>query len=192
MATYTIDITGYGAEVSVGTLTEDQYNFWLANEEGLEAHTFYDPYESDQDDEYPNPITDTNDPNFLGYWHDLDDIEHTNGAFLDNLLVEVSDEEGNVVWSSDDIQVVRDNMENFDEDNLEPGYYTYAYSSEKGGFYSGEFEADVFDPAKLTFNGVNIMGDIIVDSVHYNSEYVDNDGGDTRGKSQGIELIEIV
>ena len=189
MATYSIDITGYGAEIVVGTLTEDQYNYWINNQEGLEAHTFSDPFE---DCDGVNPITDPDDSNFLGYWHELENVEHTFGALLDDLLVEVKDEEGNIVWSSDNIRVVKDNLNFIDKDSLEPGYYAYAFSSEKGGFYSGEFEAEKFDPSELTFNGSKIMGDTIVDSVHYDSEYIDNEGGDTRGKSQGIELIEVV
>jgi hypothetical protein len=188
MATYTIDISGYGAEVAVGKLTEEQYNFWIEDEDGLESHTFWDPYD---DNDGRNPVTDDEDKRFLGYWHELGNVAYTSGAFLDNLIVEVSDEDGNVVWSSEDIEIITDNAETITEDTLEPGYYVYAYSSEKGGFYSGEFETDDFDPDKLVFNGVQIIGDTIVDSVHYNNEYVENEGGSTNGKSQGIELIEV-
>lgn len=188
MALYTINITGYGAEIVIGRITEPQYNFWLTKENELENHTFYDPYEDNDDN---NPITDSDDPRFLGYWHELGNIESTSGAFVDNLRVEVVDEDGEVVWLSEEVNIVEDNKEIYTEDTLEPGYYVHAYSSEKGGFYFGEFETDDFNPEKLTFNGTHIMGETIVDLVHYDNEYVENEGGSTTGKSQGIELIEV-
>lgn len=192
MATYTINIWGYGGELVVGSITEPQYNYWVEQEDALEVHAFWDPYEADETDEYPNPLTDDEDPRWLGYWHENDNIEHVNGAGIDNLHVEVLDEDGNTVWETDDVDIVDANKNLVDKDSLEPGYYMFAYSAEKGTFYSGEFEADSFDPEKLTFNGSTIMNDTIVDSVHYNSEYIENEGGDTRGKSQGIELFEVV
>jgi len=188
MATYTIEISGYGAEVALGKLTDQQFDFWMNKNEELESHTFWDPYE---DNDGKNPVTDSEDEKFLGYWHELGNVEYTSGAYLDNLYVEVTDEDGNVVWTSEDIELVNDNKEVYTEDTLDPGYYVHAYSSEKGGFYCGEFEADEFDPAKLTFNGVQIMGDTLVDTIHYNDEYIDNEGGSTNGKSQGIEIFEV-
>jgi hypothetical protein len=188
MATYTIEISGYGAEVALGKVTEDIYNFWIDKEDELESHAFYDPYE---DNGGANPVTDEDDNRWLGYWHETGNVAYTSGAYLDNLYVEVTDEDGNVVWSTEDVEIVNDNKELFTEDTLDPGYYVHAYSSEKGGFFSGEFETDEFDPQKLVFNGTQIMGDTLVDMVHYNDEYIENEGGSTNGKSQGIELFEV-
>ena len=42
---------------------------------------FWDPYDGSEG----NPITDDQDPRFLGYWHDIDDIEHVTGASMDLL-----------------------------------------------------------------------------------------------------------
>lgn len=189
MAKFTLYIRGYGGEVTLGKITQEQYEYWVDKEAELEAHTFWDPYEAEEDAEYPNPVTDDEDPLFLGYWHELDSVEHTHGASADNLYVIVEDEDGNEIWSTDDVELSNNNR--IDKDDLDTGHYAYAYSAEKGEFYYGEFEADTFDPEKLQFNATTILEDCIVDSVHYGEEYIENDGGDTRGKSQGIELFDI-
>jgi len=189
--TFSLEIYGYGAEMCVGTITKEQFEFWEDQEEdAMLAHAFWDPYETDQDDENPNPITDDEDPRFLGYWHECDDITHTNGALFDGLTVVVTDEDGNEVYKTHDIPSC--DWEYIDKDDLDPGYYVHAYSSEKGCFYQGEFEAEEFDPAKLSYSGTNVLGDTIVDIVQYGDEMIDNDGGDTRGKSSGISVFEVV
>lgn len=188
--TFTVEIYGYGAEMCVGTVTKEQFEFWEdQDEEVVHNHSFWDPYESDKDDENPNPITDDEDPRFLGYWHECDDIEHINGAMFDGLTVIVTDEDGNEIYKEHDIEC---DFEHIDKDDLEPGFYIHGWSSEKGGFFQGEFEAEEFDAGKLTFSGTDILGDRLVDGVMYNDEFIDNEGGDTRGKSSGIEFFEVV
>jgi len=188
--TFSIEIFGYGAEMCVGKITKEQYEFWEDQDEEVAInHAFWDPYETDPDDEHPNPITDDEDPRFLGYWHECDDVEHSNGAMMDGLTVIVTDEDGKEVYKEHDIEC---EFEHIDKDDLDPGYYVHGYSSEKGCFYQGEFEAEEFDPKKLSFNGSDIFGDKIVDTVHYDAVHVDNDGGDTRGKSSGISVFEII
>ena len=88
MAKYEVELYGYGGEFVFGTLTKEQYDFWIENEgDGLDSHVFWDPYDDADGD---NPITDEEDPRFLGYWHDLDDIEHVCGADVDSCRVVVS------------------------------------------------------------------------------------------------------
>lgn len=189
MANYTIRISGYGGEVVLGKITQEQYDYWVDKEEELETHSLWDPYESDESMETPNPITDDESPLFLGYWHENDDIEHTNGADADNLYVVVENEDGNEIWTTDDIEL--DHITRVEKDDLEPGYYLTAFSAEKGEFFYGEFETEKFNHKKLKFHATRIMDDVIVDTVMYGEESIDNEGGDTRGKSQGIELFEI-
>jgi hypothetical protein len=58
------------------------------------------------------------------------------------------------------------------------------YSSEKGSFFDAVIETvGEFDPKKLKFI-INEYpnGEDIIDSVTYNDEELDNNGGDTNGK----------
>lgn len=185
---YEISINGYGGEVVAGKLTKEQYDFWAdkQDDEETNSHLFWDPW-SDEDG---NPITDDEDPRWLGNWYEIDDIEHTNGANVDACTVTVEDDQGNVVFETDEPKIHK--TEVTDIDSMEPGYYFKGYSAEKGNFFFAEFEADEFDPDKLRFFATDIEGDVIIDMVEYDGEDLNNDGGDTRGKSQGFEFHEVV
>ena len=65
---YEIEIRGYGGEIVMGKLTKAQYDFWIDHadreSEELHSHLFWDPWS----DEEGNPVTDDEDPRFLGNW----------------------------------------------------------------------------------------------------------------------------
>ena len=190
MAKYEVELYGYGGEFVFGTLTKEQYDFWIENEgDGLDSHVFWDPYDDADGD---NPITDEEDPRFLGYWHDLDDIEHVCGADVDSCRVVVTSlDSGEEVYTSDDVNLVHTTDQLVEEQKR--GYYWTAYASEKGQHFYAELEIDgEFDPTKLTVNATNLDGEHIIDEVMYNEETLDNDGGSTETKSQSYELHEIV
>ena len=70
---YEIEIYGYGGEIVMGKLTKEQYEFWIDSadreSEELHSHLFWDPW-SDEDG---NPMTDDEDPRWLGQWYEIDD-----------------------------------------------------------------------------------------------------------------------
>lgn len=189
MATFTISINGYGGEVVLGKITKEAYEHWGnrdEDDEALSSHLFWDPYE----EEDGNDVTDDEDPRFLGQWWEIDDIEHTNGANVDACTVYVEDSDGNEVWQTEDPEL--ENTSFSDPDDQPPGYYFKGWSAEKGNFFHAEIEATKFDPEKLKFYATDIDGDTIIDHVEYDGEQLDNEGGDTRGKSQGFEFYEII
>ena len=185
---YEFNIVGQGGEAVIGTLTKSQYEYWADKEddEGTLSHLFWDAYEEDDG----NPITDPENELFLGPWYELDDIEHCNGAQLDMLEVTVTDEDGKVVYETEDPDNVL--VDTLHIDDQEPGFYFRGWTLEKGNFYSAEIETDNFDPKLLKYHAVNMDGDVIVVSVEYNGNELDNDGGDTRGKASGCEFREVV
>jgi hypothetical protein len=188
VATFTISINGYGGEVVLGKITKEAYEYWSKrddDDEALNSHLFWDPYE----EEDGNEITDDEDPRFLGQWWEIDDIEHTNGANVNECTVFVEDENGNEIYESDEIKL--ENTTYSDPEDQEAGYYFKGWSAEKGNFFHAEIETDVFDHNKLKFFATDIDGDTIIDHVEYDGEHLDNEGGDTRGKSQGWEFYEI-
>lgn len=185
---YTVEVNGYGAEMTVGTVTETQFNFWYErHDEEIHAHLFWDPYEADEDDEYPNPCTDPEAPEHLGHWFELDDIEHCNGAFLENCKVTVYDQNGETVFETDEPKL--DNATLTDTDEIE-GFYIKAWSSEKGNFFTGEINTEEFDVSKLRFYGTKIDEDFFLTNIEYANEDIDNEGGDTIGKGYDYEFIE--
>lgn len=182
---YTIDISGYGGEVVLGKLSKEQFDYWIEmadNEaEELHSHLFWDPW-SDEDG---NPLTDDEDPRWLGQWYELDSEAHVCSALHDNCRVTVTDENGDDVMEEDDVD-----MEKIDSIDGEEGYYLHAWSSEKGQFFYAEFDAEKFDPKKLKFFGTRLEGELFIDSVEYDGVELDNEGGDTTGKSYGYHMYE--
>jgi len=63
-------------------------------------------------------------------------------------------------------------------------------SSEKGCFVYGIIETTGdFDPTKLTVNTTEYLdGDNIIESVSYDGNDIDNDGGDTSGKGYNAQV----
>ena len=57
MATFEIEINGWGGEVVLGKISQEAYEFWSVrddDDEELNNHLFWDAYGDDE----PNPITD--------------------------------------------------------------------------------------------------------------------------------------
>lgn len=85
---FRVTIHGYGGEIVLGRLTEEQYDFWEPfEEEQIIAHAMWDPYEESDE----NPIYDDEDPRWLGQWYECDDIEHVNGADADSAYVTIEE-----------------------------------------------------------------------------------------------------
>ena len=133
-------------------------------------------------------VVDDEDPRWLGNWHEIDDIAHTHGAFYDQCTVEVINEDDETIWQTEEPDIESTTIE--DPDDQPTGYYFKGWSSEKGHFFSAEFDAEEFDPKKLKFGATNVDCDVVIDTVEYDGETLDNDGGDTRGKSLGQEFYE--
>lgn len=204
MATFTISINGWGAEMCLGRITPAAYEYWSTREDddpALSSHLFWDPY-SDEDG---NEITDDEDPRWIGQWWECDDIEHCHGAFKDQCHIVVTDEDDNQVWSTEDVNIHKTEFSSPDDirlpdPDIDPDvdlerppsiYFIKTWNSEKGNFFSAEFETDNFDPAKLKFFATEIDGDTVIDHVTYDDQDLENDGGDTRGKSSGWEFYEV-
>ena len=191
MATFEIEINGWGGEVVLGKISQEAYEFWSVrddDDEELNNHLFWDAYGDDE----PNPITDPEDPRFLGNWHEIDSIEHCSGANVGMMHIKVTDEDGNTVWESEDTDECQNHVDTFNVSDLDPGFYLKAWQSEKGNFFIGTIETTVFDHRRIKFFISDIEDDPILSGVEYNDIDIDNEGYDTRGKGSGFEFYEIL
>ena len=85
---FRVFLSCYGGESVYGSLTQEQYEFWKdLDEEDIIAHAFWDPWEENNE----NPIFDDEDPRFLGYWHENDDLFHENGVSEDAAYITVEE-----------------------------------------------------------------------------------------------------
>ena len=190
-----IYIGGYGGEIVLGEITEEQHEYWKTlGDEELEKYC-WDAADYVEENRIPE------DMDFLNGegWHECDNIEHIWGCDLDNAYMDIElPNEEDIRYEN--VYDLRDKYEDVDEgafddirkdywiedemireerecythegDNYcyDPGHYFTAYSSEKGGFFDGTFElpeGHKFDERRLVFNTIDLDGSTFLDSVHY-------------------------
>ena len=175
MKKYKVLIYGYGAEVTIGSINEEQKE--ILNNPDKELWEIA-----------------ANDLEDWGGWHEVDDQYHRWGA-AETFTVHIEDENGDTLYELDS-----DNLHEFDTEEFELVDYEcievdeskdllMCASFEKGGFFEGDIETEEFDITKLK---IKIEGEVgieeyyfgdIVAGVYYDDEEVDNYGGSTNGKS---------
>ena len=192
--TYKISLWGYGGEYLMGTVDRKIYDYFRQRRLDLSDYA----WDSDYADEHNVP--EDMQPFYPGQWHDCDDMGHCWGVDRSAGTLQVTDENGNVVYekSLDDISGFGVDEENpeasepewtcGDEiwiDMKDPGTVVFVgISSEKGTFFEGDIELKMpFNPGKITLTYDEIDGNEIITGAQYDGVDIDNFGGDTSGKS---------
>jgi len=243
--TYRIAIGGYGGEMVYSKITKAQFDHWdeecsKVDENGYDCDSAFSDYIFSSSDEDYKDESGKNLPEeakFEGEWHDLDDIDHTNGADFDSAhitieKIEVSENgtywDGKVLeelYEYEDLpKFIKENKIEHEQDELDldsvlypNGYYEadegdkvegdprplddgtmptpyvmYAMSVEKGTFFDGTITLTrPFDISKIKICSMTYPnGDNIIQSVEYNGEEIDNEGGDTNGKSMNAYVMD--
>jgi hypothetical protein len=120
-------ISGYGAEVTQGTLTNEKV------EKIYESHDSLEEYFSQYaDDDFS--------------WYEIDDNFHCSAAYLEESSIQIIDDNGATIYERPCDELI------YDESVTEPIYSTdeesaiTCVSTEKGTFFEGYFEIEEFDP----------------------------------------------
>lgn len=180
MERYTIEINGYGSELTIGKLTQEQKIKILSTNDEL--------FEIIHNDEF-----------FGKHWSEIDDIYH-NFNLGDSFTITIKDSKNNEVYSLQSYDILH-NDESPIPVEYEDKYFTsdepclVCCSQEKGLFFSSYIETENFDISKLKLiihedsglHGSYIYGDMI-GSIIYDDEVLDNYGGDTVGKSFDVKV----
>lgn len=190
---YKIEVSGRGGEIVVGKVSREAYDY--LNDNDIDINDFID----DEDNEYEVP----EEYRFIqnGEWYACDDIAHENGATMDDLsIVTVYDDTGKEVWSGTlDTEFLENNQIGSEE--IEEVYTSerkdleavfIGQSVEKGLLFGGEFTIkSEFDHTKLKFEHSDIEGWVLLSSIQYDDEYIDNVEYDTIGKGMDFDLLLI-
>lgn len=173
---YTVQIWGYGSEVTIGRVDKEQMEILL----------------EDTGKELTDKVYELDTPHY-----EIDDQLHCWGCGIDDATIIVKDE--------NEVEVLNTENGIGMQDDLELYYFKYTeldhdspllmtISGEKGSFFEGSFECDEFDINKFKLIiqeevGINdyYVGDII-NGVSYDGEELDNFGGDTTGKSFDVVI----
>ena len=189
---YEINLQGYGGEIAVGSITQEQYEFWKDRED-LEEYTY------DWDGEMDVP---ENMQIFLpGSWYECDNIAHENGVEFSELCwVNVVNDKGQIVWESplgiSQLEEKGIYVDGIHRNEIYPseGYIFYGQNYEKGTFQTYEIEIyGKFVPEKLNFSIIDVDGWELVNGVSYESiELDDTSNYSTTGKGSnfGVRKVE--
>lgn len=188
--TYSISIYGYGGEAVMGTVNRETYEYFKENDIDVEEHV----------NDYDNELEIPDEHCFAGegQWYDNDNICHVNGVEMSGeCVIEVHDENGNLVWTSD---LDPESLEKQNVSCSENGsYYVeeqpsgtvvfFGQNFEKGTFFVGDLNLkEPFSPSKFSFNYTNVDGWLVFDGLEYNGEELYSDDYSTTGKSTSFYL----
>ena len=193
--TVTIDISGYGGELVLGEITEEQHEYWTTlGDDELETYC-HDAFDYVDENRIPE------DMDFLDGegWHECDNIDHIYGCDLESAWISIDLPNGETLSydnayaiankyeeaednAFDDIgkdyrlddEMIREERECYtsEGDNYcyDKGHYFTAYASEKGQFIWTEFElpeGHEFDERRLVFNTIDLDGSDFLNSISY-------------------------
>ena len=172
---YKIVVNGYGANLHIRRITLEQYEFWNKQDaEHTKRHLFEDSYGEHPD----NPISDEEDPLFLGMAKSKRDrLIEVFGPRPSHIHVHVTDEDGNEVFKTSSIdESVRFTMEC---NSLGKGCYLKGVRDRKGTFFTGYLEEENFSHHLLNLALVEIDGDKLLYRVEYGRKTLENTLEDT-------------
>ena len=202
---YNFNISRYGGEHIIGTIPLKVAEWWLDNKtaDEFEEYIFSHDWNEDKDklnESIPKEFQ------INEYWHDLDNIEHINGAeyassnylyvyeYKEHLkssnifhtqgkeIAEIPIEDVPIDSTSDPVQELIESKGTLKNDVI-----VYGQSFEKGGWDYETIETDKpFDISKLSVSVTKWDDMQIIDSIIYDGECLCNEGGDTWGKSQAF------
>jgi len=187
--TYKVRLWGYGGEHVMGTVDRKVYDYFRKHRIDLSEFAWDGVYAEE------NNVPEDMQPFYPGAWHDCDNMGHCWGVDRSAGTIQVDDENENTVYEKS-----LDDIVGYDEENPEPEWScgeevwidsqpagTVVFigtSSEKGTFFEADLELKMpFDPSKLCLHYDEVDGNEIITSVSYDGEELNNDGGDTNGKS---------
>ncbi len=188
---YKVELSGYGAEIVIGSVSEESAQYFINNEIDIEE------YSSGLTEivEVPEELQ----PFEPGAWFDCDNITHQSGAEVtEESFLNVYDASGKEVFSSsldiDELDTAGADVTCINEIYIselrDTPYVFKGESNEKGLFFSGEIRTEgEFDVRKLSINYADVEGMNICRSILYDGVEIDNDDSSTSGNFMSFAII---
>jgi hypothetical protein len=190
--TYKVHLWGYGGEKVMGTTDQAVWDYCMANQVDLSEIAWNSDAAADMGlDAAMLPFP-------PGSWYECDNLAHVSGVSRDAGTLQIEDENGNIIFeeSLSDLDGSDGHPEWHEDDEIyvsmcTPGDIVFVGSStEKGTFFEGEIDLTApFDIQKLQLSYEDVNGESIVNSVSYDGEDIENDGGSTSGKSSEFDMF---
>ena len=190
--TYKIQIWGYGDEIVMGSVDKKVWDYFREHRINLADYA----WDSDYGEELNIPEDCR--PFYPGEWHDCDNMYHGWGVSKNAGTLQILDENDNVVYerkldSIDGMDIeLRGGEEAYIKEKGPDSVVFYATSAEKGIFFESTiYLTTPFEPEKLALTFDDVEGNEVLTLVTYDSEDIDNFGGDTSGKGCDFTLYYV-
>jgi hypothetical protein len=191
--TYSICMWGYGGETVMGTVDRKIYDYFRSRRLDLSDFAWDSDYADEHnipEDMWPFPP---------GSWYECDGMAHAHGVSRSAGTLQILDENGDTVYekSFDDITGGGEDGEPdwscgdevYIGEKPDGTVVFIGRSNEKGTFFDGSIDLkEPFDITKLTLQYDEIDGEEIINHVEYDGEEIDNNGGNTDGKSSDFGM----
>jgi len=193
MKKFEVKIYGYGVEIAIGTLTNEE-NALIKTIKRKKRVSLEDLYS-----EYPDELEENN----LQEWYDVDDIYHETGAITKNTFLSVVDLQNNITLCDKKIDLITDLNTTVEEQKfvLKDCPVMVSVSYDEGDFLRGTIEIEDnedFDISKLeiikekilaTINTTGWFSAVIIKYILYNGkDLVDENRGDADRKNFSVEI----
>lgn len=211
---YRIILSGQGGLVVYGKSSEEEYNYWVTNkdqrivdlkfEEGDENP--FQTYMFEKEDTVENH--DSILPSSIQRkhsWYEIDEVDHADGSEYRNTYLEIVEVDSDEKDAAELCSIVElKKLDSFldnhgtcvvdQSDVFKEDYIFYGMCVEEGSFYEGIIiTTGRIDLNRVTFYATEFPnGSVIIHTVEYDEEYVDNFGGRSVTKSTAdVELLKL-
>ena len=182
--TYQLELSGYGVEIVVGTISKETFNYFLSN--NIDMQDFING-----NVEIPKELK----PFDNGAWFECDDIAHLHNLFFEeknkliikkdeSLIHELKLETG----SLEELEIEIDYHEFYINEAPDETYRFIGESFEKGTFFSAKIYEEKFEMNQLKIEYYDIEGKEVVSNVFYRGKRLLNEGATTSGQSTEFKL----
>ena len=190
MKEYTIEIWSYGCEIGVGSVTQEQYDYWIERQDDL-YYALIDGIDQEAEGVPEEAM-------LSDYYNDYSDIVEACGPDFENCTITVKCD-GVEVYSAGIEEFLKeysgvDNIEWLNDvniDDLDPGYYLHWVIGGKGLYFKGSFDTEEFQPGQLRFGVTVVEGTEILSTVHYGNVGIYSDGCEWNSKYSDFNLYSV-
>lgn len=194
---FTIEVSGRGGEVVIGTIQKEFYDFVKENDISIEDYAINWGFLEEYYQLKVPAVLESIQPFEPGNWYECDNIAHEYGPSTEDAYISVIDENGNIIHEALAIEQFLElgaTLNQLDDyyivDQPKGTAVFVGQSFEKGHFGTYEIEADLFDPTKLEIVTTDVEGWELVTGLAYNSRYLEELGHlSTNGKGENFALI---
>lgn len=188
---YQIEVWGSGGNFGIGTISQEQYDFWTDDDNNEFLSAELNQYLEEDELEVPDNAK------FEDHYSGYSDIANNSGVEKEFMMLSITSEDGDEIFNGEyadfvdqyDPEIISAEGTIPDSDEVE-GCYLLWMQKEEGTFFSASIEVDNLDPSKLKFGELDIYGEVlIINSISYEDQVLEQNSDDLEGIEEEFMLL---